>query len=133
MALLVTDGCIKCKYTDCVDVCPVDCFYEGESMLVIHPDECIDCGICEPLCPANAIVPDSYPNLEQWKVINREYSLVWPKITKTQAPLPGAETFKFRTDKYPEHFSAKPAVQTHTPHAQPRKSGYMKRTNTDAT
>src|SRR6185312_4834699 len=55
MTYVVTEACIKCKYTDCVEVCPVDCFYEGENMLVIHPDECIDCGVCEPECPADAI------------------------------------------------------------------------------
>ena len=55
MTYVVTDNCIACKYTDCVEVCPVDCFYEGENMLVIHPDECIDCGVCEPECPADAI------------------------------------------------------------------------------
>ena len=55
MTYIVNDKCIGCKYTDCVDVCPVDCFYEGENMLVIHPDECIDCGVCEPECPVDAI------------------------------------------------------------------------------
>ena len=59
MTYVVNQNCIKCKYTDCVEVCPVDCFYEGENMLVIHPDECIDCGVCEPECPVEAIVPDT--------------------------------------------------------------------------
>ena len=59
MTYVVTENCIKCKYMDCVEVCPVDCFYDGENMLVIHPDECIDCGVCEPECPVEAIVPDS--------------------------------------------------------------------------
>ena len=66
MTYVVTDNCIKCKYMDCVEVCPVDCFYEGENMLVIHPDECIDCGVCEPECPAEAIKPDTEPGLESW-------------------------------------------------------------------
>src|SRR5690606_14182445 len=66
MTYVVTDNCIKCKYMDCVEVCPVDCFYEGENMLVIHPDECIDCGVCEPECPAEAIKPDTDPGLEKW-------------------------------------------------------------------
>ena len=61
MTYIVTENCIRCKYMDCVEVCPVDCFYEGENMLVIHPDECIDCGVCEPECPAEAIVPDTEP------------------------------------------------------------------------
>ena len=59
MTYIVNDKCIACKYTDCVEVCPVDCFYEGENTLVIHPDECIDCGVCEPECPADAIRPDT--------------------------------------------------------------------------
>src|SRR5690606_32469666 len=70
MTYIVTDNCIKCKYMDCVEVCPVDCFYEGENMLVIHPDECIDCGVCEPECPADAIKPDTEPGLEKWLQIN---------------------------------------------------------------
>ncbi len=61
MTYLVTEGCIACKYTDCVEVCPVDCFYAGENMLVIHPGECIDCGVCEPECPVDAIRPDTAP------------------------------------------------------------------------
>ena len=73
MTYVVTDNCIKCKYMDCVEVCPVDCFYEGENMLVIHPDECIDCGVCEPECPAEAIKPDTEPGLEQWLKLNAEY------------------------------------------------------------
>ena len=59
MTYIVNDKCIKCKYMDCIEVCPVDCFYEGDNMLVIHPDECIDCGVCEPECPVEAIVPDT--------------------------------------------------------------------------
>ena len=74
MTYVVLDACIKCKYTDCVEVCPVDCFYEGENMLVIHPDECIDCGVCEPECPADAIKPDTEPGLEKWLELNRQYS-----------------------------------------------------------
>ena len=65
MTYIVNDKCIKCKYTDCVEVCPVDCFYEGENMLVIHPDECIDCGVCEPECPPEAILPDSEEGAEK--------------------------------------------------------------------
>jgi ferredoxin len=74
MTYIVTDNCIACKYTDCVEVCPVDCFYEGENMLVIHPDECIDCGVCEPECPADAIRPDTEPDMEKWVEFNRKYS-----------------------------------------------------------
>ena len=64
MTYIVKDECIKCKLTDCVEVCPVDCFYEGENMLVINPDECIDCGVCEPECPIDAIVPDTDETLK---------------------------------------------------------------------
>ena len=74
MTYVVIDNCIACKYTDCVEVCPVDCFYEGENMLVIHPDECIDCGVCEPECPADAIRPDTEPDMEKWVEFNRKYS-----------------------------------------------------------
>ena len=64
MTYVVTEACIKCKYMDCVEVCPVDCFYEGENMLVINPDECIDCGVCEPECPPKAIVPDTEKGID---------------------------------------------------------------------
>ena len=80
MTYIVNDKCIACKYTDCVEVCPVDCFYEGENMLVIHPDECIDCGVCEPECPADAIRPDTEPDMETWVEFNRKYSELWPVI-----------------------------------------------------
>ena len=81
MTYIVNENCIKCKYMDCVEVCPVDCFYEGENMLVIHPDECIDCGVCEPECPAEAIKPDTEPGLEKWLELNAEYAKTWPNIT----------------------------------------------------
>ncbi len=78
MTNVVTENCIKCKYMDYVEVCPVDCFYAGENMLVIHPDECIDSGVCEPECPADAIKPDTEPAFEDWAKLNREYSAKWP-------------------------------------------------------
>ena len=80
LTYIVNENCIRCKYTDCVEVCPVDCFYEGENMLVIHPDECIDCGVCEPECPVDAIKPDTEPGIEKWLDLNRQYSAVWPNI-----------------------------------------------------
>lgn len=87
MAYVVTDACIRCKYMDCVPVCPVDCFFEGPNMLVIHPDECIDCGVCELECPANAIIADTQQSSEQWLALNRTYAEKWPRITqKGQAP-----------------------------------------------
>jgi ferredoxin len=66
LTYVVNESCIRCKIMDCVEVCPVDCFYEGENMLVIHPDECIDCGVCEPECPVDAIKPDTDSGLEKW-------------------------------------------------------------------
>ena len=86
MTYVVTENCIKCKYMDCVEVCPVDCFYEGENMLVIHPDECIDCGVCEPECPVEAIKPDTEPGLEKWLKLNAEYAKTWPNITVKKEP-----------------------------------------------
>ena len=82
MTYVVTDACIKCKYMDCVEVCPVDCFYEGEVMLVINPNECIDCGVCEPECPAEAILPDTESGLEKWLELNSTFSADWPNITR---------------------------------------------------
>lgn len=99
MTFVVTDICIKCKYTDCVEVCPVDCFYEGENMLVIHPDECIDCGVCEPECPIEAIIPDSDPVAEKFLELNRDYAEKWPVLTRKKEALPEAEEFKDRKNK----------------------------------
>ena len=82
MTYVVDENCIKCKHMDCVEVCPVDCFYEGENMLVIKPEECIDCGVCEPECPVNAIEPDTNENANKWVEINTKYSRTWPNITK---------------------------------------------------
>ena len=82
MTYIVNESCIKCKYMDCVEVCPVDCFYEGENMLVIHPDECIDCGVCEPECPAEAIIPDSESVAEKWLDLNRQYAAAWRVVEK---------------------------------------------------
>ena len=93
MTHVVSENCIKCKYTDCVDVCPVDCFVEGPNMLVINPDECIDCALCEPECPANAIFSeDEIPaGQEEFLAINKELSGIWPNITEKKDPLPEYE------------------------------------------
>lgn len=99
MTYVVTENCIKCKFTDCVEVCPVDCFYEGENFLVINPDECIDCGVCEPECPAEAIFPDTEEITQDWISINREYSQKWPNITKKCDSLPGAEVWNGKPGK----------------------------------
>jgi len=99
LTYIVNESCIKCKYMDCVEVCPVDCFYEGENMLVIHPDECIDCGVCEPECPVDAIKPDTEPGLEKWLDINTKYALVWPNITVKREPPPDAKDWEGKPDK----------------------------------
>ena len=108
MAYVVTEACIKCKYMDCVEVCPVDCFYVGENMLVIHPDECIDCGVCEPECPADAILPDSEGGMEKWLEINRQYAAEWPNITRKGEAPTDADQWKGVADKFAEHFSPNP-------------------------
>ena len=109
MTYIVNESCIKCKYMDCVEVCPVDCFYEGENMLVIHPDECIDCGVCEPECPAEAIVPDTEPNLDKWLELNREYGSSWPNITRKGESPADAEEWNGKTGK-DTMFSPKPGA-----------------------
>lgn len=108
MPYIVTEACIKCKYTDCVEVCPVDCFYEGENMLVIHPDECIDCGVCEPECPVEAIIPDTDDSDGKWTELNKQYSASWPNITQKKDPLPEADAFAQEKGKLEKHFSPKP-------------------------
>ncbi len=99
MAYVVTENCVKCKFTDCVEVCPVDCFYEGENFLVINPDECIDCGVCEPECPAEAIFPDTDAAAAAWTETNRKYAGLWPNITRKIDALPDAEEWKGKPGK----------------------------------
>lgn len=101
MTFVVTDKCIKCKYTDCVEVCPVDCFHEGPNMLVINPDECIDCALCEPECPIDAILPeDDVPNDKQEMIkLNAELSQEWPVISDSKSELPDAEKWRDVEDK----------------------------------
>lgn len=99
MTFIVTENCINCKFQDCVTVCPVDCFYEGENFLVIHPDECIDCGVCEPECPADAIKPDTEPGLHKWLEINTKYAAIWPNITQIGIVPPDAQAWNGRPDK----------------------------------
>lgn len=96
MTHLVTENCIKCKHTDCVEVCPVDCFYEGPNFLVINPDECIDCAVCIPECPVDAIVADTDDDIDVvfWTDLNTRLSKKWPNITKMKDALPDAETWK---------------------------------------
>jgi ferredoxin len=96
---VVTENCIKCKFMDCVEVCPVDCFYVGENMLVIHPDECIDCGVCEPECPAEAILPDSDDKATPWVELNRDLAAAWPNITRKGEAPADADEWKDKPDK----------------------------------
>jgi ferredoxin len=84
---------------DCVEVCPVDCFYVGENFLAIHPDECIDCGVCEPECPAEAIVPDSDDRAAEWVEINRTFATQWPNITRKGESPPDADEWKDKPNK----------------------------------
>ena len=94
MTFVVTDQCIRCKYTDCVEVCPVDCFHEGPNMLVIDPEECIDCTLCEPECPVEAILSedDLADDQQEWLSLNAELSQEWPVITEMKpAPEDAAE------------------------------------------
>src|SRR6185503_15038968 len=101
MTFVVTESCIKCKYTDCVEVCPVDCFHEGPNMLVIDPEECIDCTLCEPECPVEAIVSeDDVPaGQEQFTKLNADLSKNWPVITKAKEAPADADDWKDVKDK----------------------------------
>ena len=101
MTFVVTENCIKCKYTDCVEVCPVDCFHEGPNFLVIDPEECIDCTLCEPECPAEAIYPeDDLPaGQEMFIEINAELSRQWPVITEQKTPPADAEEWDGKPGK----------------------------------
>jgi ferredoxin len=96
VAFVVTESCIRCKFTDCVAVCPVDCFREGENMLVIDPDECIDCNACVPACPAEAIflLEDVPAEQTGFIAINARLAKIWPSITVQKEPLPGADAAK---------------------------------------
>lgn len=110
MPFVVTGKCIQCRYTDCVEVCPVSCFYKGENMLVIDPDACIDCGVCEPECPIEAIKSDEeLTSAEQhWAKINRQYSAIWPNIKESVGPMDHADDFASKSaDEKKDLFSAK--------------------------
>ena len=101
MTFVVTDNCIKCKYTDCVDVCPVDCFHEGPNFLVIDPDECIDCTLCEPECPVEAIYSeDELPEgQEEFIQLNADLSLNWPVITDVKEAPEDADEWAKKENK----------------------------------
>ena len=108
MTYVITEACIKCKYMECIEVCPVDCFYVGENMLVIHPDECIDCGVCEPECPVEAIIPDAESGLEKWLELNREYSEKWPNIVRKGEAPDNAGEYDEVENKFDLYFSSEP-------------------------
>ena len=104
MTYVVTEPCVKCKFTDCVDVCPVDCFTEGENFLAINPDECIDCGACVPECPVEAIyeeseVPDKWADFIE---LNVKLASSWPTITARKDPMDTAEEYREKEDKLSE-------------------------------
>lgn len=105
MTHVVTESCINCKYTDCVDVCPVDCFREGPNFLTIDPDECIDCAVCIPECPVNAIYAEEDTPADQIHMIKLNVELAqkagWKNITKRKAALPDADDWKDKTGKLP--------------------------------
>lgn len=98
MAYVVDDKCIMCKHTSCISVCPVDCFYEGENMLVINPEECIDCGVCEPECPELAIYATDDTE-DKWYQHNLYFAQKWPNITDVKDPLPEYEIYSEMPEK----------------------------------
>lgn len=109
MTYIVKDACVKCKHMTCVDVCPTDCFHEGENMLVINPDPCIDCGVCIPECPVDAITEDFNDDPDgKWLAINLKYSKLWPQITKSRDAPADAEKYESETGKFEKYFSEAP-------------------------
>jgi ferredoxin len=111
MTYVVTEACIRCKYMDCVEVCPVDCFYEGETMLAIDPEACIDCGVCEPECPAEAIKPDHAEGAAAWIAFNRDMSRQWPNITEKGTPPVDADAWLGVDRKFETVFGTAPPAE----------------------
>ena len=110
MTYIIGKGCVDILDGSCVDVCPVDCIYSkpGDNQLFIHPDECIDCGVCEPECPIDAIHADTENDMEKWVEINRTYAEKWPNIAEKKAPPEDSEDWKDIKNKFEKHFSDKP-------------------------
>ncbi len=108
MTYIVTDACIKCKFMDCVEVCPVDCFYEGENFLAINPDECIDCGVCEPECPVDAIKPDT--GGRSGRQVAEDQLRIRERLAEHHASRarlrPTARRYERDTGKFEKYFSA---------------------------
>jgi ferredoxin len=112
MSYIVTDACVRCKYMDCIEVCPVDCFYEGPSFIVINPDECIDCGVCEPECPVNAIKPQAEEDPDgKWLTINSRLATLWPNITKRGEVPDDADDYRDEADKFERYVADEQADQ----------------------
>ena len=109
MTYVVTESCVKCKYMDCVTLCPVNCFHEGVNMLVIDPDECINCDACRPACPVNAIEPDSEPHLEPWLKVNADFAKRWPRIMKKKDRPADADKWAGASNKFQKYFDPRPA------------------------
>ena len=105
MTHVVTDACIRCKYTDCIDVCPVDCFHGGAVMLVIDPVACIDCAACVPICPSKAIIEDRKPAAAIWLDLNKRMSALWPQMFEHQSALADADDYKGQAGKFERYFS----------------------------
>ena len=105
MTHVVTDACIRCKYTDCIDVCPVECFHGGEVMLVINPVTCVDCAACVPVCPSQAIVAGAKPEAAPWLELNKRLSAVWPQLLEHPQALADADQYKGQAGKFEHYFS----------------------------
>ncbi len=109
MTGVITDACIRCKYMDCVEVCPVDAFYEGATMLVINPLECVDCGCCIEACPVDAIVFDTEERAQPWLALNAKYAKLWPNVTFDGGQTsPDADHYASLPDKFDQYFSPDP-------------------------
>lgn len=113
MTYVVNEDCIRCKFTDCVEICPVDAFREGETMLVIDPDTCIDCGVCEPQCPEKAIKPDTDADSGLWVEHNRRYAQAWPPILQKKAAWIDADRYRGLENKYAKYFHLTPEEAGH--------------------
>jgi len=112
MTFVVTEACIRCKYTDCAAACPTEAFHEGENMLVIDPDACIDCAICVPECPADAILADIEKGAVPWLELNAAYSAIWPNLASGKTPPPDADVYRGVQGKFELYFSSKPGAAT---------------------
>jgi ferredoxin len=123
MAYVVTDRCIHCKYMECVEACPVPCFAEGKMMLVIDPTKCIDCGLCEPVCPANAIAHESEQWVDNWAELNRVHAAQWPKVSRKGTPFADADTWNGVEGKYVMFSSEPPALENARTAGQTQASG----------